>query len=152
MNGSVKTNEQVEWWDLDTRLCHLLASRRVHLARSPVYSLLFLDLSHSLPGVLFDNVEWQWAYKVHKYSTSSLCALICSSPNHTQHMCDALCSYLNISHVWWKQRSNKTRTIVSWQGFTVIVVQLSVIFLGFYLMSYMWFLWNIPSNQLYYTV
>jgi len=81
------------------RLCHLLASGQVHLARSLVYSLLFVDLSLSLPGVLFDNVDWQWAYKVHKYSTSSLCALICSSPYCTQYMYDALCSYLNILHV-----------------------------------------------------
>ena len=152
MNGSVRTNERVEWWDLGTQLRHLLASRRVQLERSPVYSVFFRVLSHSPQGVLFDSVDWQWAYKVLEYCTSSLYALIGSSPNYIQYMYDALCSYLNILHVWWRQRRNKTRTIVSLQGFTVIVVQLIVIFLGFYLMSYMWFLWNIRSNQLHYTV
>lgn len=108
-----------------------------YLALSPVYSLLFVDLSHSPPGVLFDNVDWQWAYKLHKYR--SLCALICSSPNYIQYMYDALCGYLNILRVQWRQQRNTTRTIVSFQGFTVIVFRLIVI-LGFYLMSYMWFL------------
>jgi hypothetical protein len=131
MNGSVRTNEQVEWWDLGTQLHHVLASRRVQLERSPVCSPFFMDLSHSPQGVLFDNVDWQWDYKVHEYSTPSLYALTCSSPNYIQYMYDALCSYLNILHVWWRQRRNKTRTIVNLQGFTVIVVQLIVIFWGF---------------------
>jgi len=65
--------------------------------------------------------------------------LICSSPSYLQYMYEALCSYLNILHVQWRQRGNKTTTIVSLQGFTVVVVQLTVI-LGFYLVSYMWFL------------
>jgi hypothetical protein len=98
-----------------------------------------MDLSHSPPGVLFDNANWQWAHQVHKYSTPSLYTLICSNPNYIQYMYNALCSYLNILHVQWRQLRNKTRTIVSLQGFEVIVVQLIVI-LGFYLMSYMWFL------------
>jgi hypothetical protein len=163
MNESVRTNERVEWWDLGTQLRLLLASGQVHLAHSPVCSLLFMDVSHSPPGVLFDNVDWQWACKVHKYwqwackvhkySTPSLYALICSSPNYIQYVYGgALCTYLNILHVQWRQWRNKTRTIVSLQGFTVIVVQIIVIFLGFYLMSYMWFLWNARSNQLYNTV
>jgi hypothetical protein len=90
MKGSVRTNEQVEWWDLGTWLRCLLVSRRVRLAHSPVYSLLFMDLSHSPKGVLFDTVDWQCAYKVHKYSTPSLYALICSSPNYIQYMYGAL--------------------------------------------------------------
>ena len=71
---------------MGTLLRRLLASGRVHLACSPVYSLLFMDLSHSLRGVLFDNVDWQWAYKLHKYSPPSLYALI-----YIQYMYDALC-------------------------------------------------------------
>ena len=65
-----------------------------YLAHSPVYSLLLMDLSHSPPGVLFDYVEWQWAYKLHKYSTSSLYDLICNSPYYFKYMYDACCSFL----------------------------------------------------------
>jgi hypothetical protein len=73
---------------LGTQLHRLPASGRVQLEHSPVYSLFFMDLSHSPQGVLFDNVDWQWDYKVHEYSTPSLYALICSSPNYIQYMFD----------------------------------------------------------------
>lgn len=114
---------------MGTRLHRLLASGQVHFARSPVYSLLFMDLYYSPPGASFDSVDWQWAYKLHKYCTQSLYALIFSSPNYIQYMSDALYNYLNILHVRWRQRRNKTIIIVSLQGFIVVVTHCHLKFL-----------------------
>jgi hypothetical protein len=68
---------------------------------------------------------------------SILYAFICStfrilSTTHIMHSV-VMRFYFNISHACWKPLENNTRTIVlSFQCFTVRVVQLMVVFLGFY--------------------